>query len=427
MTLLSDLRQVVYALSDALDLVGVDDVAHGKRVGVMAAECAKALGRDHAEVLQLFDLGLLHDIGVSSTVTHQHLVNEFDWAGSQQHAWVGCELLQGFSPLAHLALPVRYHHTRWDKLVTLQLEGKVAEHANLILLVDRVDAMAAPYYASGRVLAHSGEIRHEIERRSGTYFAPHLVQGFLAVSAHEAFWLSLESNALSNYLNDMARTGYPYQATPAELLTLARMFANIVDAKSRFTTQHSVGVAKVARALAERMGVDPENCWRLEVAGLLHDLGKLRIPDEILDKPGPLVGDERQIMNAHSFETMQILKKIQGFEDITAWAAHHHEAPGGKGYPFGLDGAQLPREARILRVADIFQAMVQDRPYRPGLAPLQVAEFMEGLQGQGSIDPEVAEVLLQHMDVFYALARGLPSDQSDLLAGGVVTTEVVPG
>ena len=118
------LRQAVYALSDALDLVGVDDVAHGKRVGVMAAECAKALNLPQADVLQLFDLGLVHDIGVSSTATHRHLVEEFDWAGSQGHAIVGYELLRDYPPLAHMAEPIRYHHTRWDALEAQAWDGR---------------------------------------------------------------------------------------------------------------------------------------------------------------------------------------------------------------------------------------------------------------------------------------------------------------
>ena len=82
----ADLRHVIYALSDALDLVGIDDAAHGKRVGIMAAECALRMGLGESETTFLFDLGLLHDIGVSSTRIHQHLIGEFDWAGSQDHA-----------------------------------------------------------------------------------------------------------------------------------------------------------------------------------------------------------------------------------------------------------------------------------------------------------------------------------------------------
>ncbi len=401
----ADFRQVVYALSDALDLVGVDDVAHGKRVGVMAAECGKGMGLPADEVQFLFDLGLLHDIGVSTTTVHRHLVSEFDWAGSQDHAVRGYELLKDFRPLARMALPIRYHHTRWDRMVTAGVDAGVRFEANLTLLVDRVDSMAAPYYASGKVLQHRGAIRNEIAARAGTYFDPVLVEAFMKVSAHEAFWLYLEPVALDGYLDDMLANGRPLVASHAEMLQLARIFSTIVDAKSRFTASHSQGVAQVARRLGERMGLDDARCDELEIAGLLHDLGKLRVPDQILDKPAALDDDERMVMNTHSFETMQILRKIRGFEAITAWAADHHEAPGGTGYPHGVDGAALPLEARILRVADIFQAMVQDRPYRKGLTPAAVAEFMREQKQRGSIDPLLTDMLLANLDEMVGVAR----------------------
>jgi len=404
----ADLRQVIYALSDALDLVGVDDVSHGKRVGVMAAQCARAMGLPPSEIQFLFDLGLLHDIGVSNTTTHQHLVSEFDWAGSQQHTLVGHERLKDFRPLVRMALPIRYHHTRWDRLVEQGVDAEVRRQANLTLLADRVDAMAAPHYASGKVLQHRHEIRHEIEERSGSYFDPALVEVFLQVSAHEAFWLNLEPSALHAFLGDMLSSGSRLQASHAEMLQLARIFSTIVDAKSRFTAAHSQGVARLARRLGQRLGLGRDRCDELEMSGLLHDLGKLRVPDEILDKPAPLDDDERMVMNTHSFETQQILRKVSGFEAIAAWAAEHHEAPGGQGHPYGMDAAALPLEARILRVADIFQAMVQDRPYRKGQSHGELADFMLQQKQRGSIDADVTELLLANLDEMIATARLQP-------------------
>lgn len=110
-------------------------------------------------------------------------------------------------------------------------------------------------------------------------------------------------------------------------------------------------------------------------------------------------------MNAHSFETMLILNKIKGFEEIVPWAANHHEAPGGHGYPYGLDGEKLPLEARILRVADIFQAMVQDRPYRKGLSRDAVADFMEQIQSRGDIEATIGNALRGNLDEMIGLAR----------------------
>ena len=406
MTIHADLRQVIYALSDALDLVGVDDVAHGKRVGVMSAECAKAMRWPQDEVLFVFDLGVLHDIGVSSTKVHQHLVNEFDWAGSQEHAQLGGALIQDFAPLARMAQPIRYHHTRWDVMQREGVPRDVALHANLILLMDRVDAMAAPYYASGKVLQQRKYFQNEIAQRKGTYFAESLVDAFISVSSHEAFWLLLEPRPLNSYLQDMLAMGHPYEASTQELRQLAEIFARIVDAKSPFTATHSRGVARVARTLAELMGVSADNCDKLEIAGLLHDLGKLRIPDEVLDKPAKLEEEERMIINTHSFETMQILKNIQGFDDIRSWAANHHEEPQGRGYPYGLEGADLALEARILRVADIFQAMVQDRPYRKGLSNAAVDEFMAQLQREGKIEAQIGVAIHANLDALVKAAKG---------------------
>ena len=165
-------------------------------------------------------------------------------------------------------------------------------------------------------------------------------------------------------------------------------------------------MSHVAPRLAQRLGLAPEQCDKLEIAGLLHDLGKLRVPDAILDKPGKLTDDERLVINTHSFETLQILRNIHGFEDIALWAAYHHEEAHGTGYPFGLSGDALPLEARILRAADIFQAMVQDRPYRAGLSAQAVTDFMRQLQAQHRLEPEIADALLSDIDAMMLAAKG---------------------
>jgi HD-GYP domain-containing protein (c-di-GMP phosphodiesterase class II) len=401
----ADLRSVIYALSDALDLVGIDDLAHGKRVGIMAAECLHWQGADEDETRFLFDLGLLHDIGVSSTVTHGHLVHEFDWESSQAHCETGYLLLLDFAPLADMALPVRLHHTHWSDLVLQGVDALIARRANLIYLVDRVDALSAPHYGDGSLLMNTERIRGEIAARAGSFFAPELVALFLDASRSESFWLNLEPRSIQSYLNDMRMQGRRHAMSIGELKQLATIFSRIVDAKSPFTAEHSLGVARLARLLGERCGLPAERCDQLEIAGLLHDIGKLRVPDEILDKPAKLDERERKVMNAHSFETYQILKPIPGFDEIALWAAYHHESPGGDGYPFRISGEHLSLEARILRVADIFQAMAQDRPYRAGLPAEQVSAFMQELAGQGRVDAALVSMALSDLPAAMAAAR----------------------
>ncbi len=408
----ADLKQVIYALSDALDLVGVDDVAHGKRVGIMAAECCHCLEGDGQQATFMFELGLLHDIGVSSTQVHKHLVEEFNWQGSREHAEVGWRRLKDFAPLAEMADPIRYHHTRWEELAAKDLDPQVAQAANLILLVDRVDAMAAPYYLSHSLLLHHEDLCSGISQHSGTYFAPHLVEAFLQASRTEAFWLHLEPRSVQSYLADQLQQAHPFTATMDELRFLARIFAHIVDAKSPFTAAHSLGVSRLSRFLAQKLGLDAEQCDKIEIAGLLHDLGKLRVPDEILDKPAQLDREERFSINTHTFETYQILRNIRGFEEIACWAAYHHEEPDGSGYPFHLSLAAMPLEARIIRVADIFQAMAQDRPYRKGLPADGVIAFVEGLAAVGRVDAKIVAIARTSLGEAMAAACPQATDQA---------------
>ncbi len=413
MPLQTDLREVVFALSDALDLVGIDDLAHGKRVGLIAAACVRTLGLPSEEADLCLDLGLLHDVGVSSTRVHGHLVTEFDWSGCQAHALLGHDLLASFPPLAHLALPVKFHHTRWDHLAAEGLAPEVARRANLTFLADRVDALGAAHLAGGTLLQHTEEIRATVAAHAGTYFDPALVAAFLETSVPEAFWLGLEDRSVHVSLGTALTRRAPRPLTPAELKQLALIFSRIVDAKSPFTAEHSMGVGRVARHLGERLGLGVDTCDQLEVAGLLHDLGKLRVPDEVLEKPAKLSAAERRLMDSHSYETWRILSPIPGFQDLARWAASHHEEPDGSGYPFHTKAADMPLEARILRVADILQAMAQDRPYRPGLAAEAIGRFLQDLVVRDRVDPAVAATALADLPATVALAHTRRNPRAD--------------
>lgn len=399
-----DLRQVVYALSDALDLVGVDDFFHGKRVAFIAVECGRLHGLDEPSLDTLLDAGLLHDCGVSSTQVHRNLVKELDWSGSHAHCERGYTLLRGFPPLEQLAPLVKHHHSHWDTLEKSGLDPRAALLANLIFLADRVDALAVPYYSQQTVLLASGEIRATIERHRGTLFCPQLVDTFLSLSSNESFWFSLEARHVMHYLADKASSRNIQALQLSQLKLLAQMFSRIVDAKSPYTAEHSRGVAKLARLLGAYAGLADEVCDKLEIAGLLHDIGKLRVPDEILDKPAPLSDEERAVIARHSFESYQILRCITGLEEIAAWAAAHHEMPDGSGYPFHYRGGQLPLEARILSVADVFQAMAQDRPYRRSLPAPAILGHLGELSGIGHLDPGVVALVEANLDACWQAA-----------------------
>jgi HD-GYP domain-containing protein (c-di-GMP phosphodiesterase class II) len=139
-------------------------------------------------------------------------------------------------------------------------------------------------------------------------------------------------------------------------------------------------------------------CEKIEIAGLLHDLGKLRIPDEIMEKPGQLNDFERHIMKTHSFETAQILKRIAGFDEISEWVAYDLEEAGNSRQPFQPKSERITLEARIMRVADVLQAMLQDRPFRKALTAEQAGSFLEMLAGKGELDAKIVATVMQDLE-----------------------------
>lgn len=391
-------------IANTVDLVGVDDVLHGRRVGMLAREMAIRLGWPEADQLVLYDAGLLHDCGVSSTRIHRRLVVDLEWDGAEEHCIRGYELLADFQPLAHLAAIIRYHHSRWDWLAQQSLPGDTARFANLIYLADRIDVLAAPFHADQTLLSNTDQIRARLADERGHLFSPELLDAFLAISEGEAFWLALQPEWVQQYQLDMESHGDLRMIGWSELKQCAAIFSRIIDAKSPYTEQHSQGVSRLSRHLAERCGLDPITCEKIEVAGLLHDIGKLQIPDEIIEGHGALSQHEFDIMKSHSYGTLQVLKRLHAITEIARWASLHHETPDGHGYPFRLGGSALPIEARIINVADIFQALAQERPYRKPMAPEQIMAILQERADSGRADPGIVRLVADDLSACHRLA-----------------------
>ena len=170
-----------------------------------------------------------------------------------------------------------------------------------------------------------------------------------------------------------------------------------VDAKDRYTSGHSKRVAEYARMIAERMGKSKEEQEEIYRAGLLHDVGKIRIPVEIINKPGRLTDEEFNTIKLHPITGFYILRGISGDSDLAIAAKYHHERYDGKGYPNGLEGEIIPEIARILGVADSYDAMTSNRSYRKALPKEVVRSEIE--KGKGTqFDPHIADIMLQMID-----------------------------
>jgi HD-GYP domain-containing protein (c-di-GMP phosphodiesterase class II) len=203
-------------------------------------------------------------------------------------------------------------------------------------------------------------------------------------------------------LREAVRAGEPGGAAllagPGTVDRIANGFADIIDAKSPFTSSHSHRMTSVALKIGARMGLEASELVALERAALLHDVGKLSVPNSILDKPGPLTSEEWDVIRLHPYYTQRILGHICGFETLARVAAAHHERLDGRGYYLGLKGDEIPLESRILAVADVFDALTASRPYRPAL-PEEVALRMMERDRDLGLCPDCLDALWQEMQV----------------------------
>ena len=404
-----NLHETIYSLSDALDLVGVNHLRHGKRVAFMAAECGKALNWDTQHLDTLFQAAILHDCGVSTTSVHKQLA-QFEWELEKQHCQIGARLLQKTPLLAHLSDIVLHHHTHWEHLQELDLSLEIKMQANCIYLVDRVDMLCLRYMKEeDNILLYKDIIQAKILEKKGTWFSPELVDSFIHTSNSEFFWFSLENEHISGYVSTWVAHDCTQEIEFKDLQSIVQIFSYIVDTKSTYTQEHSAGVACLARYLGELHELPEDRCDMLEVAGLLHDIGKLRVPDDILEKPGKLTANEYAIMKRHSFDSYDILCRIKGFEEIALWAGDHHENLNGKGYPSLKSKRNLSIEARIITVADIFQALAQARPYRDMLSAESILVILKKEVEAGKLAADIVNMVEENLDTCMQKALHAPA------------------
>jgi putative nucleotidyltransferase with HDIG domain len=175
---------------------------------------------------------------------------------------------------------------------------------------------------------------------------------------------------------------------------IALVLGDVVEADDGYTGEHCRDVVELATAVGRELGLPADRMRNLEFGALLHDVGKVAIPKEIINKPGPLDDEERTIVNTHTIEGQRMLNRVGGFmREVGVIVRAHHERWDGNGYPDGLAGAAIPLEARIVAACDTWNAMTSDRCYRAAL-PLDVAEAEVRAVSGSQLDPDVVAAML---------------------------------
>ena len=223
-----------------------------------------------------------------------------------------------------------------------------------------------------------------VERRNGRWFDPDLVRAFRVLARDHEFWSMLRTEDTRRLTFD-AEHQFDVIADDARLDAIADAFATVIDAKSPYTSEHSRRVANLAVSIAERLGFSAANVTRIRRAALLHDIGKLGVPNSILDKAGALNEREWAVVREHPAHTLQILEAVPAFQDFAFDAACHHERLDGSGYHRGYTAERLSPAARALAVADVADALLAERPYRAGLDPDEALRILKADCARGAL------------------------------------------
>jgi putative nucleotidyltransferase with HDIG domain len=414
--------ELISALSYALDLTEGRPMGHSVRSCLLGMRIAEQLGLPAEAQADLYYTLLLKDAGCSSNSSRlYHILNADDIRAKRDVKttdWtkVGWESLH--YAITHVATEMPFAERVWRliqvaatqqrdscDLVKIRCERgssiarklgfsenvaagihSLDEHWNGEGYPNGLTKKAIPLAANIANLAQTLEVfwasrgpeaaMEAAEARSGRWFDPELVKAAISLGKQGHLWNNLESEELITEVMAQEPQERRLTATEHNIDNICLAFADIIDAKTPFTYQHSNGVADAAVIIAQALGLPEQDVKTIRRAALLHDIGKLGVSNTILEKPGKLTAEEFTEVRKHPFFTYEILRRIPAFADFSTDAAAHHERLDGKGYWRGITGDQMSLAARILAVADVFDALKAKRPYRDALPLEKVFSIM---------------------------------------------------
>ena len=408
-----DLTDMIYALSFALDKVEMEllgvETGHNRRVACLSLFMAEQAGIKGEELRDYVGCCVLHDNALAEFIHEEMSKSPISEEVESQssdiinidvvkhdgtHCKIGEENIRLVPFRTNVDNIVLYHHENADGSGPL---GKTAAEtglkAQILHLADEVDIHSN---LSGMTESEFNRLSEWIQSQSGKMFSEAAVKLFLDAVTYEKITYLASKGALASVQRELRTVTSEY--SDEDIHSLARMFARIIDYKSEFTQTHSLGVAAKAEQMANHYNFDPEKTTRYYFAGALHDIGKLVVSNNILEKPGRLTENEFAVMKDHASATYYILSKMKGIPDILEWASNHHEKLNGKGYPRGLTAEELSFEERLMACIDIYQALTEKRPYKDGMSHEKTIAIMRDMAGRGELD----ETIVRDMEVVMA-------------------------
>jgi len=356
--MLFDIKKCLQAFSLALDLAELDyfkvNLNHSRRTAYICMMLANQLKLDNNDKSDLYALSILHDNGVALSAIKKVGKN---YELMPNHCLEGEKNIRKLPLFTKQKNVIKYHHENYDGTGIFKIaKDEIPLFSQIIHLADSLDTQ----YTLDKInFKNRKDIENFVKENSNKKFNPMLVNEIIEVMKKERFWADLCFYNIDEVLNRVVPNIKRLHSWE-DIIRISDVFMEIIDSKSKFTHSHSTGVSDKIEIMSLYYNFDSEKRKKLKIAANLHDLGKLYVPNEILDKPDKLDDFEFHEVRQHTYYTRLALDKIPGFEDITNWAANHHEKLNGNGYPEGFTEKELDFESRLMGGVDIYQALTEE-------------------------------------------------------------------
>ncbi len=378
---------------------------HAIRVGEGCVLIGEKIGLEPGVLQTMYYAGLLHDIGKISIdiklLAKKGNLSDEEFEIIKKHTIFGSRILAPHPGLSQLALLVRWHHEWWDGSGYPDglCKDEIPIEVQILGAIDCFDSLQTPRLDRDRFLQ---EDAYEIvNKERGTHFNSEIVDLLFEMVKEKTLvpgessekFLELKQKYIDVPLMELT-SEYSESFGLSGLYPILRLFARVIDAKHKYTRGHSTRVAILSKYIAEKMKLPMDDVVQVEVAGLLHDAGKVSVPTQILDKPGRPDENEWEIIKGHPDFSFDILSKVSSLSDIAKIAANHHERYDGTGYPNNLKGDDIRILSQIISISDTYDAITSSRAYRPGQPPeLAYKIIRENLGTQ--FNPEIGSIFLE--------------------------------
>ena len=381
MQVLGNSNCIMHIISNMLKMQNPKLMDHGSRVGYLVAKMLEVQGKSQKEILESYILGLLHDVGAYKTEEIDKLV-QFETERVYDHSIYGYLIMKVSEVMEDKVDAILHHHTPWEKLAKMKVEN--SRLANLIFLADRVEIY---------LRTQKKHISTEILEKTNCFSRENIE---LFCETDEKF--DVQKRLLDgSYINDTEKYLYQAEFTEEELKKLIRMVAFLIDFRSESTVTHTITMVSAAVALAELMNLDKQQIDEIYTGAYIHDLGKVAIPLEVLEKPGRLDFDEMEVMKTHIILTGNIIGGHVS-DNVYKIAMRHHEKLDGKGYPYGIKGENMSVAEKIVAVADIFSALTGKRSYKDSMPKEKVISIMQQMADNHQISGETVKLLVDNYE-----------------------------